>query len=144
MRATKKYFNRSFVEANLRLFRAKLDKGFPLTAFYKKGNGIKTILNHTGRFTDFKGVFFIVDYRNTPILASESKHVIQDIQNLVRGRRVKDRKYLKKLSQKYGYSTLLAGQEYMKDMHVNWIELPDQAERILLRKFLKPEVVIKA
>lgn len=138
MHERKTVLNRTIdVESKAKLYREKLKTGFPLKNFYEEGNGIKAILKHVGRLTDFKGVFVIIDRKNKPIVIGESEHVLIEIQKLVRCKRVKDKVLLEKLAIRFGFKTALAGQEYIKSMRVNWIEVVNEVERIALKHALE-------
>ena len=112
-------------------------KGFPVKTFYKRGNGIKTILYRTGRLADFKGLFVFSSKDGKAVFVKESENVLQEIQQTVRGERVKDRKFLEKIANTYGFNTSLAGQAYLKSMEVKWIEIFQKSKRLALFKASK-------
>lgn len=102
--------------------------------FYKQGNGIKTLLDKTGRITDFRGLFVIVSADKRQVIVRESDQVLTEIQKTVRGKRVKDQKLLKRIARLYGFKSALAGQEYLKSMEVKMLEIFDESKRIALAK----------
>ncbi|MEQ8239887.1 MAG: hypothetical protein RIA69_11780 [Cyclobacteriaceae bacterium] len=97
--------------------------GFPMNLFFKHGNGIETLKFETGHLQDFKGLFVIYSYRNNPVIVGSSSKVLQEIQNLIRGKRKTDRDQLKNVANHFGYRTWLAGQSYVKEMKVCWVEV---------------------
>ncbi|MFY0598888.1 MAG: hypothetical protein JXR03_04405 [Cyclobacteriaceae bacterium] len=124
------------LQPKLKLFKEKLKDGYPLQDFYEEGNGIKTILEKVGRLTDVKGVFVIINRKNQPVILGESETLLAEVQKLIRGIRVKDQVVLEKLASLYGFSTSLAGQEYIRSMRVNWLEITNKVERIALKQAL--------
>ncbi|MEP1713113.1 hypothetical protein [Ekhidna sp.] len=70
------------------------NRGYPVKVFFRKGNGIKTLLNETGRFYDFKGLFVFSTNDHSHSFVKESDTVLQDIQKTVRGDRAQDREFL--------------------------------------------------
>ncbi|MEO9965422.1 MAG: hypothetical protein ABJF11_06530 [Reichenbachiella sp.] len=125
------------IQPKIKLYRRKLKSGFPLQDFYQEGNGIKTILQKVGRLTDIKGIFVIINRKNQPIILGESQSILADAQKLVRGVRVKDQIALEKIAELYGFSTVLAGQTYIRTMKINWLEITNKVERIALKRALE-------
>ncbi|MEO9485262.1 MAG: hypothetical protein ABJG47_17515 [Ekhidna sp.] len=125
------------IQRKLKLYHEKLKDGYPLQDFYEEGNGIKTILHKIGRLTDIKGVFVIVNRKNQPVILGESETILAEVQKLVRGVRVKDQVVLEKLADIHGFTTALAGQEYIRSMKINWLEITNKVERIALKRALE-------
>jgi hypothetical protein len=63
--------------------------------------------------------------------------VLIEIQKSVRSVRVKDKALLGNLATRFGFTTALAGQEYIKSMRVNWIVIVNKVERIVLKRALE-------
>lgn len=107
-------------------------RGFSVRFFYEKGNGIKSLLDKTGRLTDFRGLFLFSQPKSRFVYVRESDHVLHDIQQTVRGERQKDEQFLRKIAGQYGFRSALAGQEYLKSMEVRWIEVFQKSKRLSL------------
>jgi len=97
--------------------------GFPMKLFHQRGNGIETLKLKTGRLQDFKGLFVIYSHRNNPVIVGSSTTVLNEIQNLIRGHRKTDRIQLENIAHHFGYKTWFAGQSYVKNMKVCWVDV---------------------
>ncbi len=125
-----------------KLLLRKTYHGFKLEMFYRKGNGLKTLLSRVGRFLDFEGIYAIVNTNNQIVAISESESILRDVQNLARGTRKKDERLLEAISSKLGYKTSLAAQEYLRGMRVCWLEIINKSERdVFLKKVRNQEPV---
>ncbi len=130
------------IQPKMKLYRKKIKAGYPLEDFFQEGNGIKTILQKVGRLTDIKGVFVIVNKNKQPVILGESHAILTEAQKLVRGVRVKDQLVLEQLASLYGFTTALAGQEYIQSMNINWLEITNKVERIALKRALESTALL--
>ncbi|UXP32533.1 hypothetical protein N6H18_00895 [Reichenbachiella agarivorans] len=124
------------IHPKMRLLKKKMKKGVPLELFFKKGHGMKTIMDKTGRLMDFKGVFVISSMDDSFLLAGISDRVLTDIQHLTRSTRKKDQIVLDKITQHFGFHTVMTGQRFLRSMTVSWLEIASEADRFLFGRAL--------
>lgn len=126
--------------SKIKLFKRKLLRGYDISIFQKRGNGLKTILEKTGRFNDLSGLYVISSSTGEPLILSTSKSVLADIQLLARAKRVKDKAVLEKVANYYGFTNYKMGRELLLAMKVNWLEITDKTFRLMLRRAMLSEV----
>jgi hypothetical protein len=130
-------------ESQARLISNKIQKkGFPVNMFFQKGNGIKTLLKKTGRLSDFRGIFLFVPKNRKLFLVLESENVLKEIQKIVRGKRKKDKAFLREIANIYGYKSALAGRAFLKSMDAFWVEVFRKPRRLRLLKTLKSKNLV--
>lgn len=127
----------STIPDKIELIKKKTELGYPMHIFCKPGNGIKTLLNSTGRLTDFKGIFVITSLKRNHLVLGDSTCVISEIQKLSRAQREGDKKVLKKLAIHFDCSDYTEGQRILNTATVNWLEIADKTERVLLKRALQ-------
>ncbi|WP_422362160.1 hypothetical protein [Reichenbachiella sp.] len=126
--------------SKIKLFKRKLSSGHDVSIFQKRGNGLKTIMDKTGRLNDLSGLYVISSSTGEPLILSSSKKVLTDIQKLTRAKRVKDKAVLEKVANYYGFSNYKMGRELLLAMKVNWLEITDKTFRLMLRRAMLAEV----
>ncbi|MEP2024513.1 MAG: hypothetical protein ABJH98_11420 [Reichenbachiella sp.] len=126
--------------SKIKLFKRKLLRGYDISMFQKKGNGLKTIMEKTGRLNDLSGLYVISSSTGEPLILSSSKKVLADIQQLARGKRAKDKMILEKVAIHYGFHSYKMGRELLLAMKVNWLEVTDKTFRLMLRRAMSAEV----
>lgn len=136
-----KQLNRSKkIVAKIKLLKRKLLQGYELSLFQKRGNGINTLFQKTGRFNDLSGVFVISSSTGEPLIVGSSKKVLAEIQKLTRGQRVKDKEALEKVALHYGFSNYKMAENLLLAMTVNWLEVTDKTFRLMLKRAMMAEV----
>lgn len=138
-----KQLNRSKkIVAKIKLLKRKLLQGHELSIFQKRGNGINTLFQKTGRLNDLSGVFVISSSTGEPLIVGSSKKVLAEIQKLTRGQRVKDKEALEKVALHYGFSNYKMAENLLLAMTVNWLEVTDKTFRLMLKRAMMPDVKI--
>ncbi|WP_456459076.1 hypothetical protein [Reichenbachiella sp.] len=138
-----KQLNRSKrIIAKVNLLKRKLLQGHELSIFQKRGNGINTLIQKTGRLNDLSGVFVISSSTGEPLILGSSKKVLVEIQKLTRGQRVKDKEVLEKVANHYGFSNYKMSEKLLLAMTVNWLEVTDKTFRLMLKRAIMPDVKI--
>lgn len=136
-----KQLNRSKkIIAKVNLLKRKLLQGYELSIFQKKGNGINTLIQKTGRLNDLSGVFVISSSTGEPLIVGSSKKVLAEIQKLTRGQRVKDKEALEKVANHYGFTNYNMAKKLLLAMTVNWLEVTDKTFRLMLKRAMMAEV----
>ena len=124
---------RQSVQSEIELLSNMLKKdGYRVDQFHKKGNGIKSLLQSTGRLTDFKGLFIFFKPDNFKVFVGESENVLREIQKIARCQRKKDQDYLMNIAESNGLNTIEDGQSYLLTMNVHWIEIIQRNKRLTL------------
>ncbi|MDW3211257.1 MAG: hypothetical protein R8N23_15385 [Reichenbachiella sp.] len=138
-----KQLNRSKrIIAKVNLLKRKLLQGYELSIFQKRGNGINTLIQKTGRLNDLSGVFVISSSTGEPLILGSSKKVLAEIQKLTRGRRIKDKEALEKVALHYGFANYKMAKELLLAMTVNWLEVTDKTFRLMLKRAMMSNVKI--
>ena len=135
--AYREHLLESSIPDKIELIKKKIEKGYPMDMFHRSGNGIKTLIKSSGRLTDFKGIFIITNGDKTNLVLGDSINVIFELQKLSRAQRVKDKELLHNLGLHFGGSNHLDGQEILNAASVNWIEVADKTERVLVKRALR-------
>ncbi|WP_420579837.1 hypothetical protein [Reichenbachiella sp.] len=136
-----KQLNHSFkLNAKIKLFKQKLLRGYDLSIFQKRGNGLKTIMDKTGRLNDLSGIYVISSATGEPLILSSSKKVLADIQQLARAKRAKDKEALEKVANYYGFASYKMGRELLLGMKVNWLEVTDKSFLLMIKRAMLAEV----
>ncbi len=129
---------KSRIPDKIELIKKKIEIGYPMSLFNKSGNGTKALLESTGRLTDFKGIFIVTTLENTHLVLGESTQVLQEIQKMSRAKRQKDITLIEKIGNEYGSKDAAQAQEFLNASNVNWIEVADKTERVILKRALRP------
>ncbi|MEP0985377.1 hypothetical protein [Ekhidna sp.] len=116
------------------------ESALPAELFYEKGVGVQSILKHTGRLTDFKGIYGFVE-GDKVVYIDESAYVIRRIIRLYKG----NSKYQKKLAHTISSIRTLSQPAYkpkdalreMAQMKVVFMDVPDDLERRITTLFLQ-------
>ncbi|WP_420577198.1 hypothetical protein [Ekhidna sp.] len=116
------------------------ESAMPADVFYKKGNGVKSILKKTGRLSDFKGIYGFIDDGKL-IYIDESSYVIRRLVRHFKG----NSKYQQKLAyvmagihkEANPFYTITDALEAMKKMKIIFIDVPDDLERQLTTLYLQ-------
>ncbi len=108
--------------------------------FYKKGSGVKSILQQTGRLTDFKGIYAFI-HKEKLVFIDESSYVLRRIMRQFKGN--------SKYQQKLAYTMMKVHQETdpsytksdalkaMHKMQLIFMDVPDDLERQLTTLYLQ-------
>ena len=122
------------------MVRVLKENAMPADLFYKKGNGVKSILEKTGRLTDFKGIYGFLD-EDKLIYIDESSYVIRRLVRQFKG----NSKYQLKLASLMvathqpsdpSYTTASALKK-MKEMKIIFMDVPDDLERQITTLYLQ-------
>ncbi|WP_425390285.1 hypothetical protein [Ekhidna sp.] len=107
--------------------------------FYEKGNGVRSVLEHTGRLTDFKGIYGFIE-NDKLVFIDESSYVIRRLIRQFKG----NSKYQMKLAHlmldyhgsqsDYTAKDALAA---MKKMKIVFMDVPDDLERQITTLYLQ-------
>ena len=117
-----------------------MENALPADIFYRKGMGVKSILKHTGRLTDFKGIYGFVK-NGKVVYLDESSYVIRRLVRHYKG----NSKYQLKLAHTIleihkpnnpSYTIKDALKE-MKVMRIVFMDVPDDLERQLTILYLQ-------
>lgn len=116
------------------------ESAIPADIFYKKGNGVKSILKKTGRLSDFKGIYGFIENEKL-IYFDESSYVIRRLVRQFKG----NSKYQQKLANVMvdahrhmnGFYTVSNALEAMKKMKIIFMDVPDDLERQLTTLYLQ-------
>lgn len=122
------------------MIRVLNENTMPASLFYQKGNGVKSILKHTGRLTDFKGVYGFLDDGKL-IYIDESSYVIRRLVRQFKG----NSKYQLKLASIMvsthqstdPFYTITKALQHMKKMKIIFMDVPDDLERQLTTLYLQ-------
>lgn len=108
--------------------------------FNKKGFGLKSILKLTGRVTDFKGIYGLIE-NDKLVYIDESSYVIKRIIRQFKG----SSKYQKKLAHtmvalhrtEQPFYTISDAMNAMASMKIIFMDLPDDLERQITTLYLQ-------
>lgn len=116
------------------------DGAFSAEIFWKKGNGVKSVLEHMGRLSDFKGIYAFIE-NDKFIYIDESSYVIRRLIRHYKG----NSKYQMKLAhlmvntnkEMQPFYTISDAIKVMENMRIVFIDVPDELERQLTTLYLQ-------
>ncbi|WP_421764318.1 hypothetical protein [Ekhidna sp.] len=116
------------------------DSALSAELFNKKGFGLKSILDLTGRITDFKGIYGFIE-NDKLVYIDESSYVIRRIIRQFKG----TSKYQKKLantmvelhSAERPFYSISDALNAMAEMNIIFMDLPDDLERQITTLYLQ-------
>ncbi|SNS99834.1 hypothetical protein SAMN05421640_1947 [Ekhidna lutea] len=116
------------------------DSALGADLFARKGMGVKSILQQTGRLTDFKGIYGFIE-NDKIVFIDESSYVIRRVLRQYKG----NSKYQQKLAHtmvnlhqdKQPFYTVSDSLKAMRKMKIIFMDVPDDLERQLTTLYLQ-------